>query len=476
MPDLEPYSENSELEALLNSKAAASVLSVLLSSIPAGVVIVRAPDGKILHVSEFMARLFGRPRREMEGHLISDIERIPTFDESGRPTPARERPLARALRGESVTGFEVVAEAANGELTPVIITAEPIRNAAGDQIGAIAAVRDLRGDKGLRQSLHDSERLFRDLADSVNHLVWIADRDGSVYWYNQRWYSYTGMAVDEPLGWGWTKAIHPDHVSHVVESVRRAVDTGEPLENTFLLRSADGHYRWFISRSVPSRDAEGRVTTWFGTMTGQEVAQELQRTLLKEASHRVKNSLALVSGLLKLQARALEGDARKALDEASLRMAAVGSVHQQLSRSAGTPEIDLQPFLSDLCSSVAMTAPRHKTVCRVESAVVSSERAIPVGLFINELLTNAYKYAYPEGEEGEVRILGTRELEGRYRLEVSDSGRGVPADFDPAKMGKSFGMRVITSLAGQLGGELITRSTGPGASFSLVFPLSPPTP
>jgi PAS domain S-box-containing protein len=402
--------------------------------------------------------------------------------------------LAQALQaweettrtGRSYFEFECRIRRADGVWRWFVLRISILRNADGTSDRGIGACSDIterreaaEAQRTLLQSLRDSEELFRDLADSVPQLVWIADGEGSVYWYNRNWHRYTGMSAEEAAGWGWLKPIHPDHADHVVGSVQRALETGELFEDIFPIRSAGGRYRWFISRALPLKDEEGRATRWFGTntdVTEQLEAQELLRTLLKEVSHRVKNSLALVSSLLKLQARTLGSDARHALEEASLRVVAVASVHDQLWRSAESREIDLQPFLSDLCSSIAEAAPRHETVWRIEPAIVSTEMAVPLGLFINELLTNAYKYVYPDGEEGEVRILGTHEPEGRYRLEVSDSGRGLPADFDPAEMGKegkSLGMKVITSLATQLGGELITSPPGPGASFCLVFPLSP---
>lgn len=249
---------------------------------------------------------------------------------------------------------------------------------------------------------------------------------------------------------------------------------GEPWEDTFPLRGADGRYRWFLSRAEPLRDAEGRVTRWFGSntdVTEQREAADLLRTLLQEVSHRVKNSLALISSLLKLQARPLQGEARQALDGAALRVHAVAQVHDQLWRSAGAREIDLDPFLCDLTAAVAATAPRHRTSCVAEPAVVSADMAVPLGLLVNELLTNAYKYAYPEGEEGEVRLVGARVADGRYRLEVSDRGRGLPAGFDLRAARGSLGMRVITSLATQLGGELTAEAAQPGARFALEFPL-----
>ena len=102
--------------------------------------------------------------------------------------------------------------------------------------------------------------------------------------------------------------------------------------------------------------------------------------------------------------------------------------------------------------------------------------AVPLGLLVNELVTNAYKHAYAEGEGGEIRITGEALDDGRYRLEVSDSGRGLPENFDVNRSsGSSLGMRVITSLSRQLEGELLAGSAEPGARFTLVFPLRAPS-
>src|SRR6516165_5516259 len=98
-------------------------------------------------------------------------------------------------------------------------------------------------------SLRDGEQLFRELAEFVPQIVWVADRDGSVYWCNQLWYRYTGMSAEESAGGGWVKAVHPDHADHVLRSVQHALDTGEPFEAIFLMRSATGDYRWVISRA-----------------------------------------------------------------------------------------------------------------------------------------------------------------------------------------------------------------------------------
>ncbi len=118
-----------------------------------------------------------------------------------------------------------------------------------------------------RAQISEHERQFRALADNVPQLIWMTDPDGSCYWCNQRWYEYTGTTIEEIQGWGWEKVIHPDHLPRINESWRRAVEQRSLWEDTHPLRGGDGHYRWFLSRAHPIRDASGRIERWVGTNT-----------------------------------------------------------------------------------------------------------------------------------------------------------------------------------------------------------------
>ena len=103
------------------------------------------------------------------------------------------------------------------------------------------------------------ERQFLTLANSISQLAWMADGKGYIFWYNDRWYEYTGTTLEEMQGWGWQKVHHPDEVGRVVDRIKVAFASGEPWEDTFPLRSKTGEYRWFLSRALPIKDAEGRV-------------------------------------------------------------------------------------------------------------------------------------------------------------------------------------------------------------------------
>jgi PAS domain S-box-containing protein len=170
-----------------------------------------------------------------------------------------------------------------------------------------------------RRAIEESEERFRKLADKIPQLAWMAKPDGWRFWYNQRWYDYTGEKPEKMEGWGWRSVHHPEHVDRVVASYTRAIESGEPWEDTFPLRSQDGEYRWFLSRALPLRDAQGRIDLWFGTnteVTEQRDAAEILRQsdrhkdeFLAMLGHELRNPLAPISNALHVLE--LDGDIKR---------------------------------------------------------------------------------------------------------------------------------------------------------------------
>lgn len=211
-----------------------------------------------------------------------------------------------------------------------------------------------------------------------------------------------------------------------------------------------------------------------------------QDLLAREMSHRVKNSLAIVASLLTLQARSNEGEPAvlAALQDARSRVEAIAGVHDQLWRQGNAEgeagageavpgEIDLAPFLDKLVVNLASGAPGHRLTCSAEPQRLSADLAIPIGLLVNELVTNALKYAYPAGrfpQGGEIRVRSAREA-GSLCVEVADDGIGLPDGFEIGRSSKSLGMRVVGSLTRQLGGTLTIPPAGQGTLFRLQVPL-----
>ncbi|MDP1914137.1 PAS domain S-box protein [Brevundimonas sp.] len=122
----------------------------------------------------------------------------------------------------------------------------------------------------------EDEARFRLVADNIPNLAWMAEPDGAIYWYNQRWHAYTGTTPEQMAGWGWQAVHDPAMVDGVTARFKKAIESGEPWEDIFPLRSGAGEWRWFLSRAMPVRDEAGRIVRWFGTntdITEQRAAQ-----------------------------------------------------------------------------------------------------------------------------------------------------------------------------------------------------------
>ena len=208
--------------------------------------------------------------------------------------------------------------------------------------------------------------------------------------------------------------------------------------------------------------------------TKLQEALDHETLLTREMSHRVKNSLTSVVGLLRVQARGSESvDVKNALENAAMRVASIAEVHDHLWRGSKVGFVDLSDFISHLCKNLQSSAPEHTFHCHSDPIILSADKAIPLGLLVNELVTNAVKYAYVDAP-GVIRV-DAREIDGHLLVEISDEGAGLPEGFDINQPRKSLGFRVINGLVKQLMGELkISKNIPRGALFTIKFPLAPP--
>lgn len=204
-----------------------------------------------------------------------------------------------------------------------------------------------------------------------------------------------------------------------------------------------------------------------------EIAEALRaslrerETLLQEVHHRVKNNLQVISSLINIQRRSV-GDpmARAALTECQTRVQAIGLVHEQLYRFTDYARVPFSDYVRTLTGMVtqAIGAPRVEVSLDISVTQLPVDKAIPCGLIINELLTNAFKHAFPDGRPGQVSVALHRSPEGPLELTVADDGVGMPSG-PPVD---SLGMHLVETLVAQLGGTVSTTSA-PGARHIVRF-------
>ncbi|WP_262049335.1 sensor histidine kinase [Bradyrhizobium sp. Bra78] len=195
-----------------------------------------------------------------------------------------------------------------------------------------------------------------------------------------------------------------------------------------------------------------------------------QALLTREMSHRVKNSLTSVVGLLRVQARSAPSkDVKNALEDASLRVSTIAEVHDHLWRSSHIGYVELADFMTELCKKLRGNIERHTLHCHADPMLLAADHAIPLGLLINELVTNAVKYAYPEGG-GDIEV-SARDINGYLHVEVSDHGVGLPEAFDIDQPRASLGFKVVTGMVKQLQGHLTLSRDRKGTRFLLDLPI-----
>ena len=190
--------------------------------------------------------------------------------------------------------------------------------------------------------------------------------------------------------------------------------------------------------------------------------------MLREVNHRVKNSLQLVSSLLRLESRQIADPVtRRHFDEACARVATVARVHERLYKTDKVGVVEFGQFLRDLCADLshsAMIEQGHHIDVHADTRELPTDKVIPLALIVNELVTNAVKYAYPVGTRGAIHVQFRSAQDGSFEVVVADEGVGLPSGFDPAAT-KSLGMRMVSALLGQVGAELSCASNSGGTKF-----------
>lgn len=425
--------------------------------------------------SEYNAHLGWRP------DLILSDYNMPLLDAS--------RALALLHELDLDIPFIVVSGAIGEEVAVAMMRQGATDYLLKDRLARLGpAVRNALADKQLReetrqaqQELHASEIRFYSFMNNSPALAFIKDEEGRMLYMNNTCEQTWGLSLGRCQG-ALDQELWPTDVATRLRSNDLAVlETREPSRTVEEVCSPDGRAVQMLSFRFPFTDASGRVLLGGVSVDiGEQLRAEralaealaAKQALLKELHHRVKNNLQVISSLLAMQAEAPHiSSTRAALEETQKRVRSMVLIHERLHPDHDAGELNFREYVEtlsrDLLEGYAADPGRIRLRLELDPVWLELSQATPCGLIVNELLTNSFKYAFPEQRRGEILVALRCGTDNRVKLTVADDGIGLPADFDWRKS-PSLGLHIVDILSSQLDAT-IKRLPTPGTGFCLSF-------
>ena len=379
----------------------------------------------------------------------------------------------------------------------------------GTPVRMVGTVCDISDRVEADDSLRLSEERFRELANNIDQIVWTADARGQSTWYNDRWYEFSGVTLEQMMDEGAHNLVHPAHSARVGRRYRACIDAGETWEDTFPIRARTGEYRWFLSRAIPIRAPDGTVLRWFGTNTDITSQRKLQEELaeadrrkdefLAMLAHELRNPVAPIVNVAQILARKLKDDPQ-AVGLVSVVQRQVGHLSRLLDDlldvariTRGRIELRREILSVNECISLAsetveplLRSGQHRLeISRAPEALLVEADRVRLTQCLTNLLNNAARYS---GSGTTIRIR-TYASNGNALIEVTDEGRGIAAEvlpkifelfaqdqrtLDRKSGGLGIGLSVCRRLMEMHEGSVSASSDGPGrgSTFTLSLPLA----
>ena len=430
-----------------------------------------------------------------------------------------ERAVQDALHGRT-SRFEGQAPTAKGHMRWWDVTITPIFNSEGKVAQLLGISRDITDRHRAQEKLRADEARFRQLADTLPHMVWVTQPDGFHEYYNQRWYEFTGVPDGSTDGEGWNGMFHPDDQDKAWARWRHSLETGEPYEIEYRLRRHDGVYCWTLGRALPVRDEQGRITRWYGTCTviedqkrveselreaknAAEAASSAKSEFLANMSHEIRTPMNAVVGLANLLANSnLNAEKRKEFVKtiqlsAQQLMELINDLLDVAKLESHHVELEKIPFnvaelLEEIISVMGVKAREKNLELLVKYAPEMNGTFIGDPLRLRQVLMNLVSNSVKFTERGMVTLQAEpcqNEQTGEWDVcfDVIDTGIGIPASkmetvfskFSQADTtitrkygGTGLGLSICKTLVELMRGTIrVVSSEGLGSRFTVQIPF-----
>ncbi len=450
-----------------------TLLRTLINSAPIGVITVDL-NGYVLDVwNSHCELIFGWKNEEVKGKILPYTNED-NIDEA-------KAYIKEVYEKRETKLIEINRHTKHGK--PIVLREyiTPIKDNDGNVEKLMLLIEDITEQKKVEIALVSSERKYRNLVEASKDLIWRIDPDGNFNFVNSASEKILGFSPDELIGTSFVPHIHPEKVEETVQ-IHSGVIHGKSYDNFDLtMIRKDGSYRYLSAKAYPMRDVDGNIVGCTGTASDithileyqqqLEVSLKEKEVLIKEIHHRVKNNLAVISGLFALQAMSMDDEnVVQIFNESQARIQSIATIHEKLYQTNLFTSIEMKSYLKDLLADIQKTfkntGKEIDIILKGDEVTLNVNQAVPFGILANELITNSFKYAFPGEMNGSI-TLDVRKKDEEVIFTVKDTGIGLPKDFDKIRK-DSLGVTLIHSLADQLNGEVNWTSEG-GTLFELKF-------